>query len=401
MPVPAVLLDAEFTPLWHHVSARLDRRGLHHRGWVPLPDGTPSAVRARLKEIAPGRSNARLDLSALERGLARHGTDLLALLAEAGCAPSGRREARDAALDRRRARDEALAAVARELLGDEPWVAAWVGEVGPRVPDDEAARLTVAVVRRVLELADAPGVRSRGEVAAQAVRGAHDLDRGGRYRRPVGLALALRSGTGHHWDDPEMWAAAGLPGDLVATPVLTWALPLLGDGLAAAVRTTTAAGAPAPLTVLSLRDVPIDLPLGTVVLSVENPRLVEAAIQQGLTAPMLCTSGNPTSAPSLLIRELLAAGAEVRHHGDFDPDGVAITVRLRLDGVVPWRMTEVDYRNAVAAAEHAGIELRPFTGAVPPTPWDPDLQHAMTRVGRVVDEERVMDALLAEHGRSG
>jgi len=114
----------------------------------------------------------------------------------------------------------------------------WVGEVRSRVPDDEAASRVVRVVARVLELADAPGVRSRAEVAAQAVRWAHDLDRGGAFRRPVGLALALRSGTGH-WDDPEVWAAAGLPGDLVATPVLTWALPLLGDGLAAA-RITTA-----------------------------------------------------------------------------------------------------------------------------------------------------------------
>jgi len=397
MPTPPVLLDAEFIPLWQHVASALDRRGLADRGWIRLPDALPAGVRARLGELVPGRSTRRLDLAALERRLSAHGSDLLTLLAEAGCPPTGRREALDLDRDRRRARDDALAAAAGDALGDEPWVHAWVGEVRSRVPDAEAARRVVLVVARVLELADAPGVRSRGEVAARAVRWAHDLDRGGEYRRPVGLALALRAAADDadvgHWDDPAVWAAAGLPGDLVATPVLTWALPLLGDGLAAAVRATTAAGAPMPLTVLSLRDVPLALPPGTVVRSVENPRLLEAAVQQGREGPMICTAGNPTTAPSLLIRRLLEAGAQVHHHGDFDPDGVAITARLTDLGVVPWRMSAADYLTARAAAERDGVELRPITAPVPLTPWDPALQRVMTHA---VDEERVMDGLLGE-----
>ena len=401
MPTPRVLLEPEFSPLWRHVSLALDRRGVDDRGWIRLPDGLAPNVRARLKELAPGRSTTRLHLAALERGLADHECDLLTLLADAGCAPAGRREVRDAERARRDARDGALADAARDDLGDAGWVPAWLREVRSRVPDDEAARRLVRVVARVLALADTRGERSRAEVAAQAVRGAHDLDHGGEYRRPVGLALALREGTERHWDDPEVWAAAGLPGDLVATPVLTWALPLLGDGLPAAVRATTAAGAPSPLTVLSLRDMPVEVPPGTVVHGVENPRLLEAAVQQRLEAPMLCTSGNPTSAPSLLIRRLLAAGAEVRHHGDFDPDGVAITARLHAQGVVPWRMTAADYSTALAVAARAGVELREFAGVVPPTPWDPELAAVVQRAGRAVDEERVMDALLAELPGSG
>ena len=397
MPTPPVLLDPEFAPLWQHVSAALDRRGIADRGWIRLPDALPAGVRARLGELVGGRSTRRLDLAALERRLAVHGSDLLTVLAEAGCPPTGRREVLDLERDRRRTRDDALAAAARDEFGDHPWVHAWVGEVRSRIPDDEAARRVVGVVGRVLELADAPGERSRGEVAARAVRWAHDLDRGGAYRRPVGLALAYRAGAAHgevgHWDDPEVWAAAGLPGDLVATPVLTWALPLRGDGLAAAVRATTAAGAPMPLTVLSLRDMPIDLPSGTVVRSVENPRVLEAAVQQGRASPMICTSGNPTTAPSLLIGRLLEAGAQVHHHGDFDPDGVAITARLHARGVVPWRMTAADYLTALAAAERDGVELRPISAPVPPTPWDPELRRVVTHA---VDEERVMDGLLGE-----
>jgi hypothetical protein len=83
----------------------------------------------------------------------------------------------------------------------------------------------------------------------------------------------------------------------------------------------------------------------------------------------------------------------VCHHGDFDPDGVAITARLYAEGVVPWRMTAADYTAALAAAQHDGVELRPITAPVPPTPWDPELQRVMTHA---VDEERVMDGLLRE-----
>ena len=87
--------------------------------------------------------------------------------------------------------------------------------------------------------------------------------------------------------------------------------------------------------------------------------------------------------------------------GDLDPDGVAITARLHAEGVVPWSMTAADYTEALAATERTGVDLREVTGPVPPTPWDPDLQRAMERAGRAVDEERVMDALLAEHRGSG
>ncbi len=83
----------------------------------------------------------------------------------------------------------------------------------------------------------------------------------------------------------------------------------------------------------------------------------------------------------------------MHHHGDFDPDGVAITARLHAAGVVPWRMTAADYTGALAAAARAGVELREITGPVPPTPWDPELQRVMTHA---VDEERVMDGLLGE-----
>lgn len=393
MPVPPVLLEPDFLPLWQRISAILDQRGLDDRGWVSLPDALAPRARDQLRKLVPGRSSRRLDLGQLDRALVRLGTDLPALLTAAGCPPAGRREARDADRDRRSLRDEVLTAAATDAFGLEPWVVAWVGAVRSGLPDDGSARAAVDAVARVLAAAAEPGLRSRGEVAARVLDGAHALDRGEPARRLVGLALALRAEHGQ-WDDAELWADAGLPGDLVATPVSTWSLPLLGDGTAAVVRAATAAGLPSYLPTLALRDLTVEVPRGTVVVSVENPRLLEAAVQRALPIPMVCTLGNPTTAPLTLIRGLLAAGARVRHHGDFDPAGVAITGRLAQLGVVPWRMTAADYRAAVTP------DLRSFEGPVPPTPWDPELQLAMTEHGRAVDEERVMDELLADAAAS-
>jgi hypothetical protein len=64
-------------------------------------------------------------------------------------------------------------------------------------------------------------------------------------------------------------------------------------------------------------------------------------------------------------------------------------------------MTAADHTDALAAAARDGVELREFTGPVPPTPWDPELATVMARSGRAVDEERVMDGLLAELAGSG
>lgn len=279
------------------------------------------------------------------------------------------------------------------------------------------ARRAVADVDRVLAEAATDRPRSRGEIAARALGGAHRLDRSGDVRHLVGTAIARRDahretdrrgadprGAGRDArgrDDPTLWEDAGLPGDLVSAPVLTWGLPLLGDGVAAAVRAMTAAGAPMALSTLVLRDLEVRVPPGTVVLSVENPRLVEAAAQDRLAAPVITTSGNPTTAPLRLIDALRAAGAVVRHHGDMDPAGLAITARLADRGVVPWRMDAADYRAALRVADEDGVALRRADGAIGPTPWSPELAGALEVDRRVVEEERVMDELLAEHAAAG
>ena len=93
------------------------------------------------------------------------------------------------------------------------------------------------------------------------------------------------------------------------------------------------------------------------VLLVENPRLVEAAAERGTPFCVVATNGNPASAVIRLVRAMLDAGIEVRHHGDFDAAGIGIVRRLHALGCTPWRMGARDYGDALAVARGLGVEL--------------------------------------------
>ena len=159
----------------------------------------------------------------------------------------------------------------------------------------------------------------------------------------------------------------------------------------------TAAGLPMQLSVLALRASPLAVAAGTPVLVVENPRLVEAAAERRLAAAVLCTNGNPTTAPNLAVAQLRACGARLRYHGDFDAPGLAMTGRARDAGCEPFRMSAPDYLEAPAEASVAGVELPRDAAALPTTPWDPALAVAFDKRRAVVHEERVMDGVLSSH----
>jgi uncharacterized protein (TIGR02679 family) len=159
----------------------------------------------------------------------------------------------------------------------------------------------------------------------------------------------------------------------------------------------TAAGLPTHLSVLALRASPLTVAAGTTVLVVENPRLVEAAAERRLVASVLCTNGNPTTAPSLAITQLGACRARMRYHGDFDAAGLVLASRAQNAGCEPFRMSATDYHDALAQASAAGVELPRDPAPAPPTPWDPALANAFDEHRAIVHEERVMDDVLAAH----
>ena len=108
----------------------------------------------------------------------------------------------------------------------------------------------------------------------------------------------------------------------------------------------------------------------------------------------MCANGNPSATVQLLARQLVAGGVEVRYHGDFDAAGIAMCARMQAVGAMPWRMTAVDYADALAAADAQAVELPVDKHDAPPTPWDPELAVAFNRDRRIVHEERLLGALV-------
>jgi hypothetical protein len=109
---------------------------------------------------------------------------------------------------------------------------------------------------------------------------------------------------------------------------------------------------------------------------------------------MLCLSGQGSVAGWEELRKLIADGATVRYHGDFDWPGIQITSRAYAGGGEMWRMGKVDYVSAVAqAGERVALEGKPL-----PTPWDLRLRSAMTSADTAIHEEAVAGLLPADIG---
>jgi uncharacterized protein (TIGR02679 family) len=229
---------------------------------------------------------------------------------------------------------------------------------------------------------------------------AHALDRGTRLERATTRALAARRSAEQteaatELDDRSLWAEAGAFPDLLSGAVVTWNLTLAEDHeLAPVVQRSNELGVPFVFTQLGLDRYPVRVPAGTEVLVVENPRVLERAVQERLPMAMVCGNGNPTTTVRLLLGQLLAAGTNVRYHGDFDAAGLAITARMHALGLEPWRMAVVDYLDAINASAADGVELPTDPADAGPTPWAPALAEVFNECHVVVHEERVLDDLL-------
>jgi uncharacterized protein (TIGR02679 family) len=249
--------------------------------------------------------------------------------------------------------------------------------------------LDLAMVLRALPADGEP----LGRFAARVVGRAHALDESEQLSTlALGAARALaglETGSGAEWRR-EVWASVGLLHDELSTTVLTLGLP--GDtrsptGRALAV--LRGAGQPAVLTLRQLVGDGIRTSCRTVFVC-ENPVVVAtAAAELGPeTAPLVCTGGQPDAAVMRLLRDLARRGCELRYHGDFDWGGIHIG-RLPAQ---PWRFRTSDYLS-VARSGHRGNGL---TGAGVAASWEPALQHSMLTTGVAVEEEHVLDQLLAD-----
>ena len=71
-------------------------------------------------------------------------------------------------------------------------------------------------------------------------------------------------------------------------------------------------------------------------------------------SPLICASGQPTTAVLRLLDMLSASGTELFYSGDFDGNGISIAARLKRrypENLRLWRMTPDDYRQCKTDAE--------------------------------------------------
>jgi uncharacterized protein (TIGR02679 family) len=416
------LARPSLAPLWLALRKRLENNELTVRGSVVVELDYESAedLSGLLgRVLGPGRRSVSLpELDAALRSSAV-AQGLVTVVAELTGGPLLDRKAASRA---RRVEKLGLwttweAAVAESGLGAAPWLSRWqegVRRAGllSRAGDGAGGVIhrTVAVLQMLAATiplgdrnADAvaeawPATPSfeLAELASRACADAHALDDGQLTAALVLRALAAASGE----DIPrtpaarrELWAMAGVTPDAVSGTVLAWSVRPPGEHpWAKAMRARSDLGVVTHVTLQewhAAADCMWAAPGGQVFVC-ENPQVLQAAARAGSTSPLLCTSGNPATVAIKVLDRLVAGGVTVRYHGDFDTAGVRIAGRLFDRGALPWRYAAEDYLATVANAQ------LPLTGAVPETPWCPDLAKAMQCHQVAVHEEAQLDTLLAD-----
>jgi len=238
--------------------------------------------------------------------------------------------------------------------------------------------------------------------AARLFGDAHALDSGSPRATLAVRAAALLSGAVFK-DDAEgrraAWASVGVLCDELSTPALVYNLPAHQDTpIARLLRTALADAEPIHL---SLRHLVL-WPLGTdpalaglEIFVCENPTIVALAVRRlgRRCAPLVCVNGQFATPAKILLRQLSAAGARLRYHGDFDAGGLRIAWRVIRDhNASPWRMNAADY---LAAPKGKPIAA----DALLSSPWDPGLAEAMRHEQRAVHEEAVAGDLVEDLSR--
>ncbi|GAA4958112.1 TIGR02679 family protein [Actinoplanes utahensis] len=406
----AYLSSPVLRPLWAAAHSRLARNGRTARGRLTLTSLDPpqrEALGHLLDRIVTATHT--VDLSQLDERLrtTAAGTGLLDVVeAVVGPVPDRRALASASRSQRAALRDHATAALTTAGLSGHAWAHEWMDQLWRQgLP----ARLPADDVHRVIEQAVATLARTVGEQArtwsrgelAQAVTGsAHGLDDDTTLARLVlrGLALALTGSPTLPTGAAErraLWDAAGVAGDTIATTVL--ACGLRPHGIAW-LQERADIGAESHLTLREIRRLaPWSMPPQTVYVC-ENPRVLEAALDNGVRAPIVCTMGNPTTVTLALLDAITAAGhVTLAYHGDFDWPGIAIAARImRRYPAAPWQFTAVHYREAVAQATRRGTPRQPLTGSPVQSPWDPALVVAMAEQNVAIHEEALIETLLAD-----
>lgn len=251
----------------------------------------------------------------------------------------------------------------------------------------------------VLALLPADGV-PLARLAVLATGDAHALD----ADRPL-ATLVLSAVRATWWpgdDEPTspaerrraLWDSAGVFVDELSSTVLVLNVTASpGSRLAALTALAARTGEPLVLTLRQLGRERLSLPAGDIHVC-ENPTVLAAAADQLGPAcpPLVCLNGQPSTAALRLLTEFAAGGARLFYHGDFDWGGLRIANLLRSRVPwQPWRYDAAAYRAVVEDATPGTLTGRPVEAG-----WDAKLSEVMRRHGARVEEELVLDTLLAD-----
>ena len=188
----------------------------------------------------------------------------------------------------------------------------------------------------------------------------------------------------------EVWARVGVLVNELAAPALVLNLPAATDTLAGALcELARQRGEPLQLSLRALlRDPPNWHVQGKTVFVCENSNVVSRVADRlgAACAPLVCTDGMPSASQRVLLQQLVAHGARLMYHGDFDWPGLGIAnFVIRRFGAQPWRMGADNYRD---------LRGKRLSGPVVVASWDPELTQRMASAGHVLEEEAVVDELL-------
>lgn len=413
------LADVRYAPLFTAVRRRLERNGASLAG-TALRLGTLSAeerdaICGLLGRATREGTAVRVTLEELDQILRRGAAEVG--LVDLVTAQSGPLTDRPAERSRSRAERERMwaEAAAHPAVARHPGLVDWLAGLQRSGAATRLARS--AGVDPDALLHSTLGVASRlpaeatvlARLATDTTGDAHALDRG----RPLGTlvdgALDHLDVSRHDDDRPladdgdsarawlwrRRWARVGVLCDDLSVSVLVLNLPVdpSSELVAGTVSNHRAFGEPLRLTLRQLALAELTVPAGTLINVCENPSVVAqaASLLETNAAPVVCVGGNPDSAAVALLDLLVASGARLRYHGDFDWGGIRIANRVVADWAAePWRMGAGDYRSAAPEGRLA------LTGAPVEASWDVRLSAAMVEAGVAVHEEQVLDVLLAD-----
>ena len=234
------------------------------------------------------------------------------------------------------------------------------------------------------------------QLAATELGNAHALDAGEPVATLVLRAFGLDETTTENSRPREQWARLGVTVNELAAPALCLNLPASGNAPAAKLaRAAAESGEPFHLTLrMLLRTPPAWVVADRQIFVCENPSILAIAAENlgERCAPMICTNGMPAAAQQTLLRQVVARGARLEYHGDFDWPGIQIgNFMMRELKAAPWRFSTPNYESACSGANKTlSLEARIDAS------WDQELSVAMSANLESVHEEALAGTLMED-----